>query len=82
MTLIASVSAVSGKSILLYSVSRQSNVIGIYTVDIKHLRESRSALVAYCYYFDFKDIAKRDIRGLLAPSLVTLLQLVDNSGRC
>ena len=42
------------------------------------MRESRSALVAY-YYFDFKDIAKRDIRGLLSS---LLLQLVDNSDRC
>jgi hypothetical protein len=42
------------------------------------MRESRSALVAY-YYFDFKDIAKRDIRGLLTS---LLLQLVDDSDRC
>jgi hypothetical protein len=42
------------------------------------MRESRSALLAY-YYFDFKDVAKRDIRGLLT-SLV--LQLVDDSDRC
>ena len=46
--------------------------------DIKQLRESRSALVAY-YYFDFKDAAKRDIRGLLTS---LLLQLVDKSNRC
>jgi len=46
--------------------------------DIKHMRESRSALVAY-YYFDFKDAAKRDIRGLLTS---LLLQLVDDSDRC
>jgi hypothetical protein len=43
--------------------------------DIKHLQESNSALVAY-YYFDFKDVAKRDVRGLLAS---LLLQLVGNS---
>jgi len=43
--------------------------------DIKHMRESRLALVAY-YYFDFKDAAKRDVRGLLAS---LLLQLVDDS---
>ena len=42
------------------------------------MRESRAALLAY-YYFDFKDVAKRDIRGLLI-SLV--LQLVDDSDRC
>ena len=46
--------------------------------DIKDLRESRSALIAY-YYFDFKDVAKRDIRGLLTS---ILLQLVDDSDRC
>ena len=43
--------------------------------DIKHLQESSSALVAY-YYFDFKDVAKRDVRGLLAS---LLLQLVGDS---
>jgi len=42
------------------------------------MRESKSALVAY-YYVDFKDVAKRDVRGLLAS---ILLQLVDDSGRC
>ena len=46
--------------------------------DIKHKRESRSALLAY-YYFDFKDVAKRDVRGLLTS---LLLQLVDDSDRC
>ena len=46
--------------------------------DIKHMRELRSALVAY-YYFDFKDATKRDIRGLLTS---LLLQFVDKSDRC
>ena len=46
--------------------------------DIKDMRESRSALLAY-YYFDFKDVDKRDIRGLLTS---LLLQLVDNSDPC
>jgi hypothetical protein len=46
--------------------------------EIKHIRKSRSALVAY-YYFDFKDAAKRDVRGLLTS---LLLQLVDDSGPC
>jgi hypothetical protein len=46
--------------------------------DIKHTREPKSALVAY-YYFDFKDAAKRDVRGLLTS---LLLQLVDDSDRC
>jgi len=42
------------------------------------MQELRSALIAY-YYFDFKDVAKRDLRGLLAS---TLLQLVDDSDSC
>ena len=42
------------------------------------MRESRTALVAY-YYFDFKDAAKRDLRGLLTS---LLLQLVDDSASC
>ena len=46
--------------------------------DVKHLRESRSVLVAY-YYMDFKDIAKRDVRGSLAS---ILLQLADDSDCC
>ena len=46
--------------------------------DIKHTRESRSTLVAY-YYLDFKDVAKRGVRGLLASILV---QLIDDSDRC
>jgi hypothetical protein len=46
--------------------------------EIKHIRKSRSALVAY-YYFDFKDLAKRDVRGLLTS---LLLQLVDDSDPC
>jgi hypothetical protein len=46
--------------------------------DIKRMRESKSALVAY-YYFDFKDASKRDIRGLLTS---LLLQLVDDSDSC
>jgi len=40
--------------------------------------DSRSALIAY-YYFDFKDVDKRDLRGLLAS---TLLQLVGDSDLC
>ena len=46
--------------------------------DIKHLQEPRSALVAY-YYFDFKDVAKRDVRGLMAS---LLMKLVDDSDSC
>ncbi len=46
--------------------------------EIKHIRKSGLALVAY-YYFDFKDAAKRDVRGLLTS---LLLQLVDDSDPC
>jgi hypothetical protein len=46
--------------------------------NIKQMRISRSALVAY-YYFDFMDAAKRNIRGLLTS---LLLQLIDDSDRC
>ena len=42
------------------------------------MQELKSALIAY-YYFDFKDVAKRELRGLLAS---TLLQLVDDSDNC
>jgi hypothetical protein len=45
--------------------------------DIQRKRESAS-LVAF-YYFDFKDVSKRDVRGLLES---TLLQLVDKSDSC
>jgi hypothetical protein len=46
--------------------------------DIKRIRKTTSALIAY-YYFDFKDVTKRDLRGLLS-SLV--IQLADRSDRC
>ena len=46
--------------------------------NVKHLRETRPTLIAY-YYFDFKDVTKRDVRGLLAS---LLSQLVDNSDSC
>ena len=42
------------------------------------MRELRSGLVAY-YYHDFKDVSKRDVRGLLAS---ILLQLVEESDHC
>ena len=42
------------------------------------MQKTRSSLIAY-YYFDYKDVAKRDLRGLLA-SLLT--QLCDESDRC
>jgi hypothetical protein len=42
------------------------------------MRGDKSALIAY-YYFDFKDAAKRDVRGLLAS---LLRQLADDSDAC
>ena len=42
------------------------------------MREDGSALVAY-YYFDFKDVSKRHVRGLLVS---LLFQLCDHSERC
>jgi hypothetical protein len=46
--------------------------------EVKNIQKSRSALLTY-YYFDFKDAAKRDVRGLLTS---LLLQLVDDSDPC
>jgi len=45
--------------------------------DIKRMRESGSVLVAY-YYFDFKDAAKRDVRGLLTSVLLQLAAISDH----
>ena len=45
--------------------------------DIKNIRDARS-LIAY-YYFDYKDKAKRDIRGLLTS---LLFQLARDSDSC
>jgi hypothetical protein len=42
------------------------------------MREVRSALIGY-YYFDYKDISKRNVRGLLTS---VLFQLTDDSERC
>ncbi len=46
--------------------------------DIKHMRVSRSVLLAY-HYFDFMDAAKCNIRGLLTS---LLMQLVYHSDSC
>jgi hypothetical protein len=46
--------------------------------DIKRMRQTALALIAY-YYFDFKDVAKRDLRGFLSS---LLLQLCDDSDQC
>jgi hypothetical protein len=42
------------------------------------MQNAGSAIMAY-YYFDFKDLAKRDILGLLSSLLI---QLSDRSDRC
>jgi len=75
----------AGKSILSYVIF----VCACYQIfillnssaiieDIKNMREDRSALVAY-YYFDYKDVSKRYVRGLLAS---LLFQLCFDSDRC
>jgi hypothetical protein len=46
--------------------------------NLKRMAETPLALIAY-YYFDFKDVAKRDLRGLLS-SLLT--QLGSDSDKC
>jgi hypothetical protein len=76
----------SGKSILWYVCHRiilpdNSFILFISSAiieDIKNGLEDRSALVAY-HYFDYKDISKRHVRGLLAS---VLFQLSDDSDRC
>jgi hypothetical protein len=46
--------------------------------DMMRMQHAGSAIMAY-YYFDFKDLAKRDIRGLLSSLLI---QLSDHSDHC
>ncbi|KAH9985052.1 hypothetical protein BJV74DRAFT_580313 [Russula compacta] len=58
----------AGKSILCSAVIE----------DIKSMQEGTPALIA-CYYFDYKDASKRDVRGLLTS---LLFQLAYDSDRC
>ncbi|KAI0291192.1 hypothetical protein B0F90DRAFT_402769 [Multifurca ochricompacta] len=58
----------SGKSILCSAIIE----------DVKRMQQFGVALMAY-FYFDFKDLAKRDSRGLLASLLI---QLCDYSEDC
>ncbi|KAI0291194.1 hypothetical protein B0F90DRAFT_402570 [Multifurca ochricompacta] len=58
----------SGKSILCSAVIEE----------IKRVREFGTALMGY-FYFDFRDLAKRDLRGLLSSLLI---QLCDYSEDC
>ncbi|KAI0290549.1 hypothetical protein B0F90DRAFT_1824933 [Multifurca ochricompacta] len=75
----------SGKSILWYAALQLSK-FWVFTFstsstiieDIEGLQASGKALMAY-YYFDFKDMAKRDVRGLLSSLLI---QLCDYSEDC
>ena len=62
------------------SINRKLIVLSSSAIieDIKNPQEPRPALVTY-HYFDFKDVAKRNVRGLLAS---ILLQLVDDSDPC
>jgi hypothetical protein len=75
----------SGKSILWYAVFRLLRLMKFMLLissaiieDVKGMRQTKSVLIAY-YYLDFKDVAKRDVRGLLS-SLLT--QLGDDSDQC
>jgi hypothetical protein len=74
-----------GKSVLWYGVcgcfacSNSHCLLSSAIIkNIKHTRRTSSVLIAY-YYFDFKDVAKRDVRGLLSS---LLMQLADGSDRC
>src|SRR6266852_818915 len=69
---------VSFGTYLHYYPRDRKHILLLSSAIIKHIQKSTSALVAY-YYFDFKDAAKRDVRGLLTS---LLLQLVDNSDPC
>jgi hypothetical protein len=66
----------SGKSVLWYAVptcfvhSRFISFISSAIIeDIRRMQWTTSALIA-CHYFDFKDSAKRDLRGLLSSILM------------
>jgi hypothetical protein len=56
----------------------KSSISSAIIEDIKNMREAGSALIAY-YYFDFKDVSKRDLRSLLTS---LLFQLGDDCDRC
>jgi len=58
----------SGKSVLCSAIIE----------DVKKMRVTSSALIAY-YYFDFKDASKRGLRGALTS---ILFQLGDDNDRC
>ncbi|KAI0286246.1 hypothetical protein BC826DRAFT_1109030 [Russula brevipes] len=60
------------------SGSGKSALCSAIIEDMTRMREDGSALVAF-YYFDFRDAAKRDIRGLLTS---LLKQLADESESC
>ena len=75
----------AGKSILSYVASfcrcDKEFMLPISSAiieDIKNMREAGSALITY-YYFDYKDISKRNVHGLLTS---LLFQLADDSDLC
>ncbi|KAI9442625.1 ankyrin repeat-containing domain protein [Lactarius indigo] len=57
--------------------SGKSIVCSAIIEDIERMRNEKPALMAY-YYFDFRDTAKQDARGLLSSLLI---QLCDQSNR-
>ncbi|KAH9178051.1 hypothetical protein EDB89DRAFT_2239757, partial [Lactarius sanguifluus] len=75
----------SGKSILwfadLFSLRIQTSISSISSAIVQHLitlRNTGSASVAY-FYFDFRDVDKKDCRNLVSSLLI---QLSSRSGPC
>ena len=73
----------SGKSILWYALAHLfRHMMLIFSISssivekIKLMQKTRSSLIAY-YYFDYKDVAKRDLRGLLCSLLTQLCKASD-----
>ena len=56
---------------LRYNGTFRSSISSAIIEEIENLRQAGSAWIAY-YYFDFKDISKRDLRGLLASLIFQL----------
>jgi len=56
---------------LLYDGAFKSSISSAIIEEIENLRQAGLAWIAY-YYFDFKDISKRDLRGLLVSLVFQL----------
>jgi hypothetical protein len=56
---------------LRYNGTFRSSISSAIIEEIENLRQAGSAWIAY-YYFDSKDISKRDLRGLLASLIFQL----------